>query len=437
MPKSYKLTIAPSATKMATFPPNTEASGGPPFVSLTKTGTTVASDSLLPAIAFNHQMFLMKLRGVSTKDRKSLSHAAWHVFKKVPTSNVVTNLRILSILQRRLGARNAIRVLPHLQKLAEILGEVGHRQPAEMAGFLATAAPKAVMAHHLPMTPANFEKEEDRVAKSELSPLGYRFGNVDATYRAIIHGDPEAAYYRDSRAGTTIGTGVGLAMLSTLTPVMTDAGAGLDRGALWVHKHPTATKDIVFWGTGRLALHAARRGVSTLARKAGKLGKAGAAKGAIVPKGFGKAAWFLGELALYFPISRSIADKISGPKNHYPFTLWMNSHSRRASAMDNWVSAHAPKRLGLKDSYAWRAADAKARGEKWRPRPGWDRTSGSDPIEKMPPMIQVHTHLHLDGRRIGEAVTTHQARDAGHPPIGIGHHDGRAALSPVFLPALP
>ena len=47
--------------------------------------------------------------------------------------------------------------------------------------------------------------------------------------------------------------------------------------------------------------------------------------------------------------------------------------------------------------------------------------------------IQVHTQINLDGRKVGEAVTEHQAKEAGRPLAGATGYDWSMGLAPVGM----
>ena len=55
--------------------------------------------------------------------------------------------------------------------------------------------------------------------------------------------------------------------------------------------------------------------------------------------------------------------------------------------------------------------------------------------EAIPPpnmqSVQVHTQINLDGRKVGEAVTHHQANEASKAFSGASSFDGRMMLAPV------
>ena len=48
--------------------------------------------------------------------------------------------------------------------------------------------------------------------------------------------------------------------------------------------------------------------------------------------------------------------------------------------------------------------------------------------------VQVTTQLHIDGRRVAEAVSEHQAREWSRPLSGATRFDGRMSLAPVAAP---
>lgn len=48
--------------------------------------------------------------------------------------------------------------------------------------------------------------------------------------------------------------------------------------------------------------------------------------------------------------------------------------------------------------------------------------------------VQVQSNIHIDGKKVAEVVTTHQAKEAARPQSGVGHFDPNMMVRPVGAP---
>lgn len=271
---------------------------------------------------------------------------------------------------------------------------------------------------------------------------------------------PEGAEEASDAAWKNLKTVIGSIYIQPITNGLLSLANGLTQLSGWIDAHPNLTKGLVY---GFIALSGAMAigGVILMAVGAIKgfrlaMSVLGAGDSAIATatkavRLFGRAFGWVGAAASAFAFGWTIGTLlydawIQGTK----FSDWLGGLIAKLLAF--FGNKEAQEAIEGHKSAAQRASEANAKRQQKQADDRYaaaidkpfmrsmlesvDRTLfGSHQRSLVPPpatqVVQVNTQLNMDGRKVGEAVTTHQVRSLARPPTGPSGADTSMALAPV------
>lgn len=252
--------------------------------------------------------------------------------------------------------------------------------------------------------PVNFTRDQDNIRGT--------MSTVDA-YKAALSNDPNTAHKALSAQWENLKTAFMMGVVPVLIPALIKLTNAFNSLANWARTHPNLAKGLAL---GFIALFAAMALGGTVLMMTAAF------------KGLGLALSVFGtgsQLATTLPalatglmglgvavkwLSGVVAAGMAG----YAFGSWLNGKINEG--IQN-ATGEKGATLGTK-LYDWTHSDE-------------NRTSIA-PTKSMKP-VQVHTTINMDGRKVAETVTQHQANAASRPSAGQSTFDGSMSPRPLAI----
>ena len=215
-------------------------------------------------------------------------------------------------------------------------------------------------------------------------------GTSIEAYQKLLKTNPQLAEEAMHAQWQNILSILGYQILPRILPLMVKFATGLDNISQWMAKHPNLTQGLVI-------------GLGGLAVSLSVLGKVMMMAGLIKFLGIGPAI-----MAALTPMGLVVGAIVAiGAAGYELYKHWA------------WIK----DKLGLGDD--WRGSVGHYGG----PNADWGGSAGHQSIAtKGGGSLTVHTHVNVDGQKIAEVVTHHQAKHANGSQTGIGLFDPMQAI---------
>ncbi|MEX3628335.1 MAG: hypothetical protein VB138_01515 [Burkholderia sp.] len=277
------------------------------------------------------------------------------------------------------------------------------------------------------------------------------------TYQKLLKSNPQLAQQALHAQWENVQARLGYEVLPRLIPYMLKFADGLDSIAQWMEKHGTATTAIAL-GLGAVGIGLTLIGKVLMTAGiikflglgpviSGMLARVGSGIMSfigIVGRGFGllaRGALFLGRALLMNPIGLVITAIAAAA-----YLLWKNwdyvgpklqaawdSIKSAVGALADWMRAKWEWIKSYLPS-SWFSDSKGSGGTVAQPAAAAQPTGGSPYVApKADQPVQVTTQINMDGRKVAEAVSQHQAKAASRPFSGSASFDYGMAAPPVGM----